>query len=345
MKKKIRITLVLLGMVLLIASCHTKEKKPVKNNGVDPVPDTQIDIPDFSADSAYLFIERQVAFGPRVPGTQAQQNCANWMDQKLGSYFEKQNVISQQAQVKLFNGNIVPSINVIGIYNPEAKRRILLCAHWDSRMVADHDTKNRDQAIDGANDGGSGVGILIEIARLLAANPLQKLGVDIVLFDVEDQGTPDNMGYTLDRNSYLTWCLGSQYWASHRHRPEFTYQYGILLDMVGAENATFYKEGGSMNYAPRVVNMVWKEAHDAGYGMYFPKEQGQSITDDHLFVNQILDIPIIDIIHLNKEQKTFAPTWHTHGDNMNAISKPSLKAVGQTLINVLYKENAGLIEM
>jgi len=343
MKRKFSLQFLISILMISIVACHSKKDKPETHN--TPVPEQKIDIPEFSADSAYQYVARQVSFGPRVPGSEAQIACSDWLIHKLELYFKASNTIRQKAQVKLFNGDIVPAINVIGIYNPEARKRILLCAHWDSRMVADHDTENRDQPIDGANDGGSGVAVLIEIARLLKIKPLQNLGVDIVLFDVEDQGKPDNMGYKSERNDYLTWCLGSQYWASHRHRPEFHYQYGILLDMVGADKATFYKEGGSMDYAPRVVNLVWKEAHASGYANYFPASIGQRVTDDHVFVNQILDIPIIDIIHLNKETRTFAPTWHTHADKLDAISKATLKAVGQTLINVLYKENAGLIVM
>ncbi len=343
MKRKFSLQILISILMISIVSCHSKKDKPATKN--IPVPEQKINIPEFSADSAYQYVARQVSFGPRVPGSHAQIACSDWLIHKLGLYFKASNAIRQKAQVKLFNGDIVPAINVIGIYNPKARKRILLCAHWDSRMVADHDTENRDQPIDGANDGGSGVAVLIEIARLLKTNPLQNLGVDIVLFDVEDQGKPDNMGYNSERNDYLTWCLGSQYWASNRHRPEYQYQYGILLDMVGAENATFYKEGGSMDYAPRVVNLVWKEAYTSGYANYFPASKGQRVTDDHVFVNQILDIPIIDIIHLNKETGTFAPTWHTHADKLDAISKPTLKAVGQTLINILYKENAGLTVM
>ncbi len=331
----------------LVPACNqskteSRTGKPDTNQVTDT---TQIRVPQFSADTAYEYVSRQVAFGPRVPGTKAHANCAQWIAGQLQKFAGPGNTQVQHTTVQLFNGETVKISNIIAWFNPEARQRILLCAHWDSRMVADHDTENRDKPIDGANDGGSGVAILLETARQLAASPLRDIGVDIVLFDAEDQGTPDNMGYKKDRNSAYTWCLGSQYWSRKRHRPSYNYQYGILLDMAGAENATFYKEGYSMQFAPRIVNMVWAEAHAAGFGRYFPREKAQEVLDDHYFINKTTGIPVIDIIHLNKAAKTFHESWHTHRDNMEIISKETLEAVGQTLLNILYKTDKGRLSV
>ena len=226
--------------------------------------------------------------------------------------------------------------NIVASFNPDAKKRVLLCAHWDTRPWADEDIVDQDKPILGANDGGSGVGVLIEIARQLSQNPID-LGVDIVLFDAEDYGNSDIV------DSY---CLGSQYWSKKPHIPGYKAKYGILLDMVGAEGAYFFQEGVSMHYAADVVKKVWETAHKAGYRQYFIFNQFDfsQLTDDHLYVNRYAKIPCIDIIQYDKNNpKGFGSFWHTHEDNMNIISTATLKAVGQTVLEVLYREAAGVL--
>ncbi|HTX88152.1 MAG TPA: M28 family peptidase, partial [Bacteroidales bacterium] len=228
--------------------------------------------------------------------------------------------------------------NLIASWNPEMKSRILLCSHWDSRPFADHDPDkaNHRKPIDAANDGASGVGVLLEIARQLNARQ-PEIGIDIVLFDVEDYGPPQDQHYTEDTEKW--WGLGSQYWSKHPQVKNYDAKYGILLDMVGAPGATFLMEGMSMNYAPSIVRHVWEVAATAGFSNYFIPEEGIYVTDDHIYINKNLNIPTIDVIHLDKNSPTgFYPYWHTTRDNMESIDRLTLKAVGQTLLTVIYEE-------
>lgn len=286
-----------------------------------------VNAPAFNADSAFAFVQKQVDFGPRVPGTPQHKACAQWLEATLKQYAPATN--TQSATVTAHNGKKLPVYNIIAAFNPNAARRILLAAHWDTRPNADQDTERTDQPILGANDGASGVGVLLEIARLLAANPINTLGVDIILFDTEDYG---------DYGVENSFCLGSQYWSKNPHTPGYRAEYGILLDMVGAPDAIFLQEQNSLSYAPDVVKKVWATGNELGFGSYFINKPTRTpITDDHLYVNQIAKIPMIDIIHYTYEGN-FGAFWHTHKDNMNVVSKPTLHAVGQTVTTVVYRE-------
>jgi hypothetical protein len=212
----------------------------------------------------------------------------------------------------------------------------LLCSHWDSRPFADNDpdTTMHRTPIDGANDGASGVGILLEIARQLKIAP-SAIGVDILLVDGEDYGAPQNAGFTGTDD----WALGSQYWSRYPHVPAYSARYGILLDMVGAENAVFSMEASSMYYAPDIAQKVWNIGTSIGYSDYFSTERTNAITDDHVYINQLRQIPTIDIIqHDQSTQSGFYQYWHTMKDNMAGISKPTLMAVGQTVLTAVRNE-------
>ncbi len=217
----------------------------------------------------------------------------------------------------------------------------MLAAHWDSRPYADHDANsdNHRTPIDGANDGASGVGVLLEIARLLDENPIDENlgGVDIVLFDLEDYGPA-----TQERNQYSedTWALGSQYWAKTPHIPGYQAQFGILLDMVGAADPEFPREYFSQQYASWVLDKVWRKAFDLGYGSYFVNRPGSPISDDHVPMNEIAGIPTINIIHLdpNSTNGTFFDHWHTVNDNLSIIDKETLRIVGEVVASVIYYE-------
>lgn len=285
--------------------------------------------PGFRADSAYAHIVKQLSFGPRVPGTAAQKQCADWMHQQLQQTCDT--VYRQEVTVKGGDGKILPCINLIGSIHPAARKRILLLAHWDSRPWADRDVQNTDQPIMAADDGASGVAVLLELASLLRAQPLHpELGIDILLCDVEDYGRTE-----WGENSY---SLGTQYWAAHPHLPGYKADFGILLDMVGARDARFRLEGYSTDYAPAIQQQVWRAAAKAGYSSYFLYESGGYITDDHYFVNKLTGIPTIDIINLNNNpQSPFAPHWHTHNDDLSIIDKNTLRAVGETLLQVIYE--------
>lgn len=294
-----------------------------------------VNVPDFSSDSAYQFTKKQVDFGPRVPNTPAHTACANYLSTKLKSFGA--NVIEQKADVKAFDGTLLHAINIIGSFNPEAKTRILLFSHWDSRPWADNDSKpeNHNKPVMGANDGASGVGVLLEMARQFGLKQ-PSVGVDIIFFDAEDYGSPEMTG---NQNTEDSWCLGTQYWAKNPHVQGYHAKYGILLDMVGAPQAIFPQEQISEYYAADIVNKVWSQAKSLGFGQYFSDQKGGAITDDHVYVNQIIGIPSIDIIHYNPNSKSgFGSYWHTINDTMDNVDKNTLNAVGKTLMHVIYNE-------
>jgi glutaminyl-peptide cyclotransferase len=289
--------------------------------------------PVFVEDSAYKFIEKQVSFGPRVPGTKQHKACGDWLQAKLKEYGAT--VYTQDFVGTAYDGVKRNSKNIIGSLNPTAKTRILLAAHWDTRPIADQDDTDKNKPILGAIDGGSGVAVALELARLIHANPLKNdIGVDIIFFDNEDNGAPD----TFSDNDTKWWCLGSQYWAANKHIPNYSAYYGILLDMVGGKNTFFQKEGLSVQMASSVVENVWNTAAKLGYSKYFKNENGGSATDDHVPVNMVAKIPMIDIISSDGNGNGFGNFWHTHDDNLSNVSKEHLKAVGQTVLQVIYNE-------
>ncbi|NOZ45742.1 MAG: M28 family peptidase [Chlorobi bacterium] len=322
---------IFVSLVLLFSCKPTTNKKETKY--IKPAP--RITVPQLNPDSAYNFVKQQVDFGPRVPNTRAHEKCADYLVKKLKSYNAE--VIVQKATVKSFDNKSLNIKNIIGQYNPANKNRIILTSHWDSRPFSDHSEhpELRDNPILGANDGASGVGILLEIARLFKQNP-PTIGVDIIFFDAEDYGSPDHKDLPYKPDA---WCLGSQYWSKNKHRKNYSAKYGILLDMVGAPNAIFTREGFSMNYAPWLVDKVWGAGTKLGYSNFFDYTQTGSITDDHYYLNTIAQIPSIDIIQYDPTTEThFGAYWHTENDNMSNIDKYTLKAVGQTLLYIVYNE-------
>ncbi len=329
---------------LFISSCETENELnqsnsnasvETKNEPLKQKPPT----PKFDADSAFEYIKKQVDFGPRVPNTKEHNLCGEWLEKKLVHYgFD---VLLQKGKVTAFNGAKLNITNIIGRYNTSSKERIMLCAHWDTRPFADRDSIKINLPIEGANDGASGVGVLLEIARNISlSNPF--IGVDIIFFDAEDYGAPSMSGQFFDLNSMNdTWCLGSQYFCKNPIIENYQPKFGILLDMVGAENATFPKEGISRQFAHHFLNKVWKKAQELGYGNYFINRLAPPITDDHTYINQLYRIPTIDIIHYAPRTTNgrfdFGKFHHTHMDNIDNIHKPTLDAVGQTVLHVIYE--------
>jgi len=321
----------LIGFLILfvtIIACNSNQDKVVEKK-----PKVKVEVPNFNSDSAYFFVEQQVNFGPRVISSKAWDNCSKYLTNKLESYNAK--VIVQQAPITTYDQKNHTLRNIIGSYSPEKNNRIALFAHWDSRHVADYDTINTTQPILGANDGGSGVGVLLEIARNLdLKNP--KIGVDIIFFDAEDYGQPENSKFPIMNDS---WCLGSQYWSKNPHKQNYFAKYGILLDMVGGKDAEFWQESISSYYASNIIKKVWDVAHNIGYSNFFIYKNSPQIMDDHYYVNTVAGIPTIDIIEYDPFSKTnFNKHWHTHADNMNNVDRKTLKAVGQTVMNVIYSE-------
>ncbi len=288
----------------------------------------------FNADTAYAYVRDQVAFGPRIPGTDSHRRCAEWIVGTLADH-GVDTIITQNALLSAFNGDQLPSTNIMAMINPEATSRVLLAGHYDTRPWADNSQRKEDHGtpVLGANDGGSGVAVLLEIARALK-DKRPEIGVDLLFVDAEDYGT--NEGWGLNEE---TWCLGTQYWAENNpytdaNRP----RYGIVLDMVGGTGARFHREYFSNANAHGVVDKVWGQAARDGLSHIFINEVGGSLVDDHIFINRA-GIPCIDIVECNNPHTgSFPPTWHTTHDDMAAIDATSLRAVGQTVLNVIVNE-------
>lgn len=328
-------SIVFLGLLMLMVSCKKEQDAP---SGQTETPSTvePAKVPAFSKDSAYVFVEKQVSFGPRVPGKPAHQAMRQWLVGKLKGYGA--HVTEQAFKATTATIGEVRAANIIASFNPTYARRIVLAAHWDTRYAADEDVKGADQPSDGADDGGSGVGILLEIARLLQEHPIG-VGVDLVFFDAEDQGASDG--------NAESWCLGSQYWAQNPHVRDYRAEFGILLDMVGAKGAQFQREDLTAVFPSTKVNRIhhhydklWSMARGMNKSVYFLDNRTRPITDDHYFVNLYTDIPMIDIINkpVNSE-KGFGSHWHTHADNMEVIDPAVLGAVGQVVTAYLYNSS------
>ena len=332
----------LLGLSVFLLSCgNDKPSGEIREEAAAPtvVRLEGVEVPEFNADSAYAYIEKQVSFGPRVPNTREHQQAGDYLINKLKEFGAE--VTVQDFKETAFDGTTLDLRNIVGSFNPQASKRVLLAAHWDTRPFADKDPdeSRQRQPIAGANDGASGVGILLEMARLLHQNPDPQVGVDIIFFDGEDYGEPEFMDDDLKERK-IYWCLGSQYWANNKHKSNYSAYFGILLDMVGGKDAVFYREGYSREMAPSVVKRVWGWAHEIGYGHYFKYSNSEPIIDDHLFMNRG-GVPSIDVIEYDPASDFyFAEYHHTHKDDMSIISKETLKAVGETVLHTVYHEPA-----
>lgn len=311
----------------LFSSCKSNKQVEEVLNPVGPA---------FIADSAMAYCQAQCDFGPRTMNSKAHDLCEEWIINKFKGFGLE--VETQKDDLTGWDGTKLHSTNIIARFNPQAERRILICAHWDSRPWADNDpdSTNWHKPVLAANDGASGVGVMLEVARLLQNDTTLAIGVDLVCFDAEDYGTPQ--WAEKNEDSEKTWALGAQYWA--KNLPEgYNPQFGILLDMVGGQGAKIYQEHFSLRYAASIVDKVWSAARHAGFSSVFANEVGGGVTDDHIPVNEA-GIPTIDIIPFYPDcsQSSFGPTWHTINDDMEHLDSNTLKAVGQTLIQVIYSE-------
>lgn len=331
-------TIFILFSILTLPSCGDDVKDPANSTTTAPAapPKREVDpnakpVPRFDADSAYAFVAKQVAFGPRVMNTPAHDTTAEWLVAKLKSFGAE--VEEQKFTIPAYDGTPLKSNNIIGRYNPEMEYRIVLAAHWDTRHVADQATEP-DAVVDGADDGASGVGVLLEIARHLGQST-PNIGVDIVFFDAEDYGEP---GKTYNQDS---WGLGSQHYGKNLKGPKP--QYGVLLDMVGAKGARFGKEGYSLQNAPVLVDKVWQLAKGVPISAaYFTDEKVPPLTDDHYFFMRESGVPMINIVNYSRANtRGFGDHWHTGNDGMNIIDKNTLRAVGQVVAAVVYRDAGG----
>ena len=332
--KRMKKYLGFLGCLVLLASLVSCNKKPAA-----------VQRPAFSADSAYTCIERQMAFGPRVPNSAAHTQCAVWLIEQLRACGAQ--VELQKGFMPDYRGNNQQIYNIIGhFYMPEtaARSRVLLGAHYDTRPWCDEEPNYGDRFynVPGANDGASGVGVLLEVARQLGlkmADSTLLTPVDVIFFDCEDMGSPH---FYTGAEREDTWCLGSQLWATNYakkandQQPTTNYQFGIILDMVGAPDAVFPKEMYSTQFAQNYQQQIWRAAEQLGYGALFSSQQSYPITDDHYYINYIAGIPCVDVIHYDIRNATGFPSWwHTRMDDMSNISKSTLQAVGEVVMSQL----------
>ena len=296
-----------------------------------------VQTPEFCADSAFNYIKAQTDFGPRVPNTKEHDDCGIWLGAMLSS-FGADHVYFQEFNAKTFDGNTLKCTNIIGSFNIGQPTRIILCSHWDSRPWADNDPDpaNRMKPVDAANDGASGVGVILEIARQMQKQA-PEIGVDCIFLDAEDWGPGDSyQGQHLE----TWWGLGTQHWAKNPHVEGYRARYAILLDMVGGKGASFCREGYSIRFGRPIIEKVWGAARKLGYSSIFKSVDGGYVTDDHYFINTLAHIPAIDIVPYLPacQESSFGPTWHTVSDNIDNIDKKVLEAVGKTLIEVIYNE-------
>lgn len=340
MSKKKKSTTIIIALAILAVAAIAVLKLTKGSGGAEATDNgtSQVSVPQFSAENAYKSIAEQCAFGPRVPNTDAHQKCADY----ITAEFEKLGfkVLLQKATLNRYDGVPMQNINIFATNDTTSERRILISAHWDSRPWADQDADqdNHKTPVLAANDGASGVAVMLEIARAISENR-PNVAVDFVCFDTEDCGTPewDKTGDTKADES--TWCLGSQYFAANLPSQNYRPMYAVNLDMVGGKAARFLQEGFSRHFAQGVVEKIWNAAADAGYSSVFPPEDGGYATDDHLPLNQIAGIPTVDIIPCYADyEHSFGPTWHTIGDTPENIDRNTLKAVGQTMLQLIYNE-------
>lgn len=317
--------LAIISTVSLLASCGHAGTTSASDSAAGQAEEAVASRPAFSADSAYAYLKRQVEFGPRVPNTPAHEAAAAWLASELGRHGAE--VTLQKADLKAWDGTILKSTNIFGSFNPRMDDRLLLLAHYDTRPMADQDADpaNHDKAIDGANDGASGVAVLLEAARLIGRdNP--GIGIDILFVDSEDYGTDG------DDES---WALGARYFASNPIKPDYRPSRAVLLDMVGGKGAVFPAEYFSREAAAWLDDQFRAAAVAAGHGDRFPKVYGGAVTDDHVeLIKQ--GIPAIDIIDY-RAGEGFNPTWHTMDDNLDNIDPESLRAVGESLVGFIYQ--------
>ena len=307
-----------------LISCGTKSVASDDSGAAETEVASVTAKPVFSADSAYAYIKRQVEFGPRVPNTEAHNRTSEWLASELQRHGAA--VHLQKADIKAFDGTILKSTNIMGSFNPEMSDRLLLLAHYDTRPWADSDLDpaNHSKPIDGANDGASGVAVLLELARIFnMQNP--GIGIDILFVDAEDYGS---------HSDDESWALGTRHFANNPIFPGYKPSKAILLDMVGARDAMFPAEYFSRQSAPGLDDALRNAAVQAGHEAKFPRVLGSSITDDHVELIKA-GIPAIDIIDY-RQGVGFAPTWHTLDDNIDNIDPATLRAVGETLLQFLY---------
>jgi glutaminyl-peptide cyclotransferase len=313
-------------VISCLQACRSDQKK------TEEPAEVKLLSPDFNADSAFVYTKAQVDFGPRIPSTAAHAACAKYLEEKLKSFGAQ--VFIQQGPAQTYDGKKHQLKNIIAAFSPEKTNRVLITAHWDSRPFSDQDpdSKMHNQPFDAANDGASGVAVILEMARQIQQKQ-PNVGVDFILWDIEDYGKAND-----ETPNETTWCIGSQYWVKNMPTKGYKPLYAINLDMVGGGNAQFSQDEISRKYASNIVKKVWDIGNEIGFSAYFVNVPSGNLIDDHFWVNQA-GIPCIDIIHY-ADNTGFYMNWHTQLDNLNNIDRNTLKAVGQTVLETIYREPA-----
>lgn len=322
-----------LSALCLFSACKSNKTNNNEGDNADTIVVTNV---KFNADSAYASVVKQCDFGPRLPNSIAHEKCRQYIVDAFKSL--GLSVTEQKADLKAWDGKVLKSTNIIAAYRPELTDRIIICTHWESRPWADQDpdSTKRHEPVMAANDGASGVAVMLEVARCLKQLK-PNVGIDFICFDSEDYGAPDWAASQAPQDG-SDWCLGSQYWARNPHTKGYKAKFGILLDMVGGTDARFAYEGVSMRYARDIMVRVWDAATRADASNLFQATDGGYAQDDHVPMNEIAGIPTIDIIPFVEGENSFGTTWHTINDTPQNISKETLRGVGQTLIQFLSEQ-------
>jgi len=310
-----------LTTLLLLSSCDFACKSGTANGK------SGFAVPKINEDFAYAKIIEYEKFGSKIPGSPAHKKAGDWIVAELKSFGFT--VLEQLAEVKLPDGKKAPLRNIIAQQPGSQKTRIMLSAHWDNRPHADNDSdkKNHSKPVPGVNDGGSGVAVLLSIAKAIHESKVTSdFGIDLAFWDTEDGGTHANPE---------TFCLGSQYWARNPMPENYIAKFGVNFDMIGRKGTILPIEAYSMYRAPDLISKLKKAAVRIGTQDYFSDERIGQVVDDHYYVSQGRGFPMIDLIYMTPDGK-FPPEWHTVNDTSEFISRDVMKAIGQTVLEMIY---------
>ena len=283
----------------------------------------QSNVPRFDESHAFSYLVAQCDFGPRNPGSDGYYACLDYLitelDQSANEIILQDFSYQERRYNKKYNLE-----NIIARFNPDSEFQTVISAHWDTRPWADQEDlrQDRDQPIIGANDGASGVAILLELAKIMGENP-PPIGVNLVFFDGEDLGVPG------ENNTY---CQGSRFFAKNLPIPRP--DEAINLDMVGDKQLVLPIERYSLEYHPKLVRHLWDRAKEMGLDAFIGRVD-YAIYDDHVPLNEIAGIPSIDLIDF-KYPNSYANFWHTMNDIPENCSEESLGQVGDLMVDYIY---------
>lgn len=300
---------VLLGGLALVTSLGCGDTEPAYARG----PRTR-----FDGERAFGYLRRQLDFGPRVPGTAGHRQAGDWL---VGLLRDRADTVIVQEWVHVtLGGDSLPMRNVLARFRPAASERVLYVAHWDTRPVAerDPDPARRDLPIPGANDGASGVALLLGVADALRSEA-PAVGVDLLFVDGEDFGD-------FDRDQDV--LIGSAWFADHLPSPSYQPLFGVVWDMVADRDLRIHQEVHSVQAAPEVVARVWRAAEELGYGSVFVPQAKYSIDDDHLPLLR-RGLRVIDVIDFEY------PFHHQLADDLAAVSPAALQVVGDVALSLV----------